>query len=786
MADIKELCRLTAKNKERMIQIFKIQGYEYMLVVEEVLESVFEDVRDYVFTDVRKCEPGRRGILLCVDKDSRILDLEQSVPGLKCIVLFAEYNRMMNQLSFVTEESIRAYRRLFGYSSIVYAGENECIRQLDMLDRSERREEADTLYITEYIDTRDWQEDRREGHQLGMRQFLYELEVLATFPEEIEEDLENRESLEAFIFRFCDIFLDTGWRILFSEKTPLADRAVNRYQGEKVAYAADANLSCTDIDKVMLIQNGNLLGTEQFYQENRRNHRIVVRRFLVLFRTWIMENLCGYFQESLKEKGVRFHLVNWNWAMNNPLHPRQKVTSQELEARESYHLYKIKEHPDAYKQFLEGIYEEKYTEEYLEQIFAIPNKMELEPGKIRHENKKSTCINVTNGERYTAGQPGNSKNTIYMLGGCVFFGYAAEDSQTISSFLQKEINERVPGGSWKVANMGTWGGNIDQTYKQLYDLKFRSGDIVIVSYAGYMPIGTDYRNWDISSALNSPVIDEHVYFNSVVHCNYKGYELVARKLFLLLEPELEQAAGIKDSSFYLKDKSEDMKQDRMYQGQAQEYLRMVKEETPDTWKKGTTGAIVMNCNPFTLGHKYLISKAAGCVDHLYIFVVEEDRSFFPFEDRIQLVKAGTKEFENVIVVPSGKLIISSVTFPGYFLKDSPDAIGVDTAMDVDIFAKYIAAPLNITRRFVGEEPIDLITRSYNESMKDILPRYGIEVSEIPRKEASGGVISASRVRRALKTGDFDIIRRLVPDTTLQYLQERKEQYLEKEKEEGKL
>ena len=117
MTDIKELCRLTAKNKERMIRLFKSRGYEYMLVTDEMLASIFDDVGDYVFTDVRACEPGRKGILLCMDKDSRVLDLEQNVSGLKCIVLFAEYNRMMNQLSLVTEESIRAYQCLFGYSS---------------------------------------------------------------------------------------------------------------------------------------------------------------------------------------------------------------------------------------------------------------------------------------------------------------------------------------------------------------------------------------------------------------------------------------------------------------------------------------------------------------------------------------------------------------------------------------------------------------------------------------------------------------------------------------------
>ena len=205
---------------------------------------------------------------------------------------------------------------------------------------------------------------------------------------------------------------------------------------------------------------------------------------------------------------------------------------------------------------------------------------------------------------------------------------------------------------------------------------------------------------------------------------------------------------------------------------------MVKKATPSSWKEGTIGAIVMNCNPFTLGHKYLICESAKKVDHLYIFVVEEDKSFFPFKDRIELVKAGTAEFNNVVVVPSGKLIISSVTFPGYFLKDSPDSIGVDTSMDVDIFAKYIAGPLRITKRFVGEEPLDIVTRSYNKSMKEILPRYKIQVDEISRKEMAGKVISASRVRKALKDEDFDIISQLVPETTLNYLLKRKEWYKE--------
>ncbi|MBO4780211.1 MAG: hypothetical protein J5497_06205 [Selenomonadaceae bacterium] len=180
----------------------------------------------------------------------------------------------------------------------------------------------------------------------------------------------------------------------------------------------------------------------------------------------------------------------------------------------------------------------------------------------------------------------------------------------------------------------------------------------------------------------------------------------------------------------------------------------------------------MNCNPFTLGHQYLVEYAASKVIKLYIFVVEEDKSEFPFADRIELVKHGVKHLSNVEVLPSGKFIISQQTFSGYFNKASLQDVTVDSSEDVEIFGKEIAPTLGITIRFAGEEPKDNVTRQYNETMKEILPRYGVEFCEIPRKTFGDEPISASKVREALKTGDFDKIRNLVPETTLLYLRGR--------------
>jgi [citrate (pro-3S)-lyase] ligase len=181
------------------------------------------------------------------------------------------------------------------------------------------------------------------------------------------------------------------------------------------------------------------------------------------------------------------------------------------------------------------------------------------------------------------------------------------------------------------------------------------------------------------------------------------------------------------------------------------------------------GAIVMNCNPFTLGHRYLIEYSACKVEHLYIFVVEEDKSIFPFADRIELVRQGTADLPNVTVLPSGKFIISSLTFVDYFNKSEIQDRTIDPSQDVTLFATEIAPALGINIRFAGEEPLDLITKQYNDAMARILPQHGIEFEAIPRKENNGEVISASRVRALLEKRDFDQIEKLVPITTLKYL-----------------
>ena len=181
------------------------------------------------------------------------------------------------------------------------------------------------------------------------------------------------------------------------------------------------------------------------------------------------------------------------------------------------------------------------------------------------------------------------------------------------------------------------------------------------------------------------------------------------------------------------------------------------------------GSIVMNCNPFTYGHRYLIEQALKKVDYLIIFVVEEDKSVFSFTERFVMVCEGVADLENVKVVPSGPFILSRTTFPEYFIKIRDEELEQNVENDITLFAEKIAPRLNIRYRFVGEEPEDDVTNEYNNAMKRILPQNGVELIEIPRKMQNRKVISASKVREILEHDTIRGLCELIPETTLQIL-----------------
>lgn len=178
-----------------------------------------------------------------------------------------------------------------------------------------------------------------------------------------------------------------------------------------------------------------------------------------------------------------------------------------------------------------------------------------------------------------------------------------------------------------------------------------------------------------------------------------------------------------------------------------------------------SGIIIMNCNPFTLGHRYLIEQTAQQVDTLYILVVREDCSMFGYDERKAMIVRGVAHINNVVVCDGSEYSISATTFPTYFLKSLSDASDTQMTLDIDLYRRHIAPALGATVRFVGTEPDDPLTRRYNELMKSMLP----DVREVARLEKNGVAVSASRVRKAIVENHLALAARLVPPTTVPYI-----------------
>lgn len=187
----------------------------------------------------------------------------------------------------------------------------------------------------------------------------------------------------------------------------------------------------------------------------------------------------------------------------------------------------------------------------------------------------------------------------------------------------------------------------------------------------------------------------------------------------------------------------------------------------------TRGAIVMNANPFTKGHLYLVEYAKNRCDELHIFLVSENKSVFDYNTRLKLVKKGTSHLENIYIHPTESYMISSQTFPSYFLKEDSDIISIQATLDSKIFKNHIAKALKIDMRFMGEEPFSEPTRIYNQAMEKVFseepnPNYP-QLIIINRLDTDGEIISASTVRNLIAMDKLSEIKRFVPKTTFEFL-----------------
>lgn len=406
------------------------------------------------------------------------------------------------------------------------------------------------------------------------------------------------------------------------------------------------------------------------------------------------------------------------------------------------------------------------------EVLSTPKSYHDVNGVRRFEETHGRYVNTIGGHRVTAYQPDRSQRTIFLAGGCQVFGIGTDDNRTIASYLQKLFNEKTANLEIIVQNYGFFltelDAHSDDRSKILNALPVKPGDIVL--YPGYIGEHDEYIQYSIDLSKSAEQPRSYEVFFDGVHYTPDGNKLIAEGLFRgLLDTGLLQSASVSPER-----RKTDAAPSNNYgfdndtSNELAEYKKILKNWYQEMFGI-TIGAVVMNCNPFTLGHRYLIEKSLEQCDYLVIFAVQEDQSEFPFEDRLRLIDEGVADLKNVVVIPSGRFVLSSLTFSEYFNKSEFQDRTIDTSLDVTVFAQEIAPCLNIKRRFAGEEPLDSVTRQYNETMRKLLPEYGIEFVEIPRLEIDGEIISASRVRAFLEEKNFEAIKKFVPEGTFQYL-----------------
>ena len=260
-------------------------------------------------------------------------------------------------------------------------------------------------------------------------------------------------------------------------------------------------------------------------------------------------------------------------------------------------------------------------------------------------------------------------------------------------------------------------------------------------------IDETYQGMGITNAIITRLIDYQ-------------YERGESHLFIFTKPK--NIKIFSDFGFSLVEETEDV---ALLDNKIEELHKILKSIEDDR----ESGAIVLNANPMTKGHLYLIETARKMTDLLHVFMVEEDGSTFPYEFRYKIVAEEISKLDNVILHRGNDYIISKNTFPTYFYKDEKTILKAYSELDTKIFGSYFVRSLNIKKRFVGTEDKDVVTKNYNDTMKKILPQYGVELLEIPRIESGDEVISASRVRALLKERKFEEAYKYLPDATIEAL-----------------
>lgn len=393
---------------------------------------------------------------------------------------------------------------------------------------------------------------------------------------------------------------------------------------------------------------------------------------------------------------------------------------------------------------------------------------------VRNLDIRNDMLNVINGIRFTTDTPDGFTRSVHMFGPSTLFGVGVEDKNTLPSFVQRCINEHFPDKKIRVVNHGVPRADDVDIARLIRNTPIKSADIIVILYSRHEPEHLFRCALEKVKFLDAVDIfkrphDMGEIFLDATHWNYKPN----KKLSEYLVKEFLGECICNDNGLYDDSEKKQVINNAFYDklSKDKEFLKSLealKVFRFDNSRK--TGCIIMNANPFTLGHRALVEMSLEQVENLYVFVVQEDKSYFSFEDRFEMVKDGCRDLKNVKVLPTGKIMASAATVPAYFQRgQSTGAVEIDMRNEIAVMAGFIAPALNITVRFMGTEPTCEVTRQLLEQTKELLPYYGVQLVVFERAEIENKPISASVVRKLMKDNKKEEIKKIVPETTYTYL-----------------
>lgn len=486
----------------------------------------------------------------------------------------------------------------------------------------------------------------------------------------------------------------------------------------------------------------------------------------------------GYIEEQVEK------ILNWYDERNVILYIIEYPSYNELgvSINDFGYKYGLKDGMSGFLQLTEADQKAFYQEDYypgkIEEFAEDYNQLTIEEidGRSMVADIDTDHFHVRNGHRLIINAKIDAKNKIYLFGPCNAFGAYVQDDRTIGFYLQNLINQ-LPNLKYEVVISAKTGGF---DLSNMFCEEVGQGDIVIF-FANYLEYSLPFKRAARNTGREINVIKlgkgliigdnwTEYYYNCMMHSGHRINENIANYIY--------ERIGLRENDDIVGTISRKSLQNYYILPEIYKYIHAQKKKyMKKEWAErksvdsSKTGAIVMNCNPFTLGHFYLIEEALKNVEVLYIFVVEEDKSVFRFQERFKMVVEGVKNLKSDIrVIPSGEYIISNKTFAQYFDKENDIKEIKSMDYDIRIFGEVVAKEYNIGKRFAGEEPIDHVTKKYNDTMRKILPEYGIEFVEIPRLALeNGNIISATKVRKLIGEQKWHELKQYLPTSTIQIL-----------------